>query len=135
MRYFLNGSEVTNPDIEAYHQEIAEMVVGHHDAVQEVFHLEVMEGTDGLRKKVIDTPFSPAGDDYETITNLTDLTIDDLKQKLTETDYIATKMIDSLASCTTTLGLIAAIKDFNTTYKDMIAKRVAWRKKIQDLGG
>ena len=45
--------------------------MAHHDAVEEVSHLEVMPGTEdmnggkGLRAKVIDVPAQEAGDEYE----------------------------------------------------------------------
>ena len=47
------------------------MFVAHHEAVEEVSHLEVMPGTEamnggkGLRGKVVDVPATAAWDEYE----------------------------------------------------------------------
>lgn len=61
----LTGVELTAPDLGAGYLYPDRRLVAHHDAVEEVSHLEPMPGTDGLRWKVVDTPASEAWDEYE----------------------------------------------------------------------
>lgn len=63
MIYDSDFNEVINPDLTLGYLETAQRIVAHHPAtaaVPEAWHYEVMEGTDGLRRKVVDTPAAPA---------------------------------------------------------------------------
>lgn len=55
------------PDLAAGYLTHEQRLVTHHRAVKEKSHLEVMVGTDGLRRKVVDTPARAAWDEYETV--------------------------------------------------------------------
>lgn len=56
-----------------------------------------------------------------------------LKQKLVETDYIATKAVDAMAAADSLTSLLAALKSIRTEYATVFAQRAAWRKEINDL--
>ena len=58
-----------------------------------------------------------------------------LKQKLVETDYIAAKAVDAMASADSLTALLAALKSIRTEYADVFSQRAAWRKEINDLEG
>lgn len=66
-------NELVNPDLNAGKLELAQRLVAHHDAVEEVWHYEVMKSTiteecpEGLRIAITDTPASDAWDEYETV--------------------------------------------------------------------
>lgn len=66
-------NELVNPDLNAGKLELAQRFVAHHDAVEEVWHYEVMKSTiteecpEGLRIAITDTPASDAWDEYETV--------------------------------------------------------------------
>lgn len=66
-------NELVNPDLNAGKLELAQRLVAHHDAVEEVWHYEVMKSTiteecpKGLRIAITDTPASDAWDEYETV--------------------------------------------------------------------
>lgn len=66
-------TELKNPDLEKGRLEHARHLVKHHEAVERVFHLEVMEGTvtdecpEGLRREVEDVAARDAYDEYEDV--------------------------------------------------------------------
>ena len=66
-------NELVDPDLNAGKLEPAQRLVAHHDAVEEVWHYEVMKSTiteecpEGLRIAITDTPASDAWDEYETV--------------------------------------------------------------------
>lgn len=66
-------NELVNPDLNAGKLELAQRLVAHHDAVEEVWHYEVMKSTiteecpEGLRIAITDTPANDAWDEYETV--------------------------------------------------------------------
>ena len=55
------------PDLTAGYLTQEQRVTAHHKAVAEKSHLEVMEGAEGLRRRVVDRPARPAWDEYETV--------------------------------------------------------------------
>lgn len=63
--------EILEPDYTAGYVYPYRRYIGHHDAVEEQSHFEVMLGTEtlnggkGLRGKIVDVPASPAWDEYE----------------------------------------------------------------------
>lgn len=66
-------TELKNPDLEKGRLEPARHLVEHHEAVERVFHLEVMEGTvslenpKGLRHEVEDVAAKAAWDEWEDV--------------------------------------------------------------------
>ena len=56
-----------------------------------------------------------------------------LKQKLSETDYVASKVIDEIVIADGVTSLLAALKAIRTEYADVLTQRRAWRKEITDL--
>lgn len=58
---------LTEPDLEKGWLYTEQKLVAHHPAKEEKSHLEVMLGTDGLRRKVVDTAARQAWDEYETV--------------------------------------------------------------------
>ena len=66
-------NELVDPDLNAGKLELAQRLVAHHNAVEEVWHYEVMKSTiteecpEGLRIAITDTPASDAWDEYETV--------------------------------------------------------------------
>lgn len=66
-------TELKNPDLEKGRLEPARHLVKHHEAVERVFHLEVMEGTvslenpKGLRHEVEDVAAKAAWDEWEDV--------------------------------------------------------------------
>lgn len=66
-------TELKNPDMEKGRLEPARHLVEHHEAVERVFHLEVMEGTvslenpKGLRHEVEDVAAKAAWDEWEDV--------------------------------------------------------------------
>lgn len=57
----------SDPDLTRGYVTQEQRVAAHHKAVTEKSHLEVMEGTQGLRRKVVDRPARAAWDEYETV--------------------------------------------------------------------
>ena len=132
-----------NEEIQSYDDTLGYLVddrilIKHHDAIEEVKeqgHYEVVRlypngGKD--IKWVVDVEevkAKDAYDEYEDILRyipypeeyLIQTKIDSLKQKLADTDYMILKIVEG----TSTLAECA----------DIIAKRRAWRKEINDLGG
>jgi hypothetical protein len=132
-----------NEEIKSYDEALGylehdRILVKHHDAiegVEEQGHYEVARlysnGGKDLRwvVDVEEVKAKEAYDEYEDILryiayseeHLRQIKIDDLKQKLVDTDHMILKIIEgssTLAECA-----------------DIIAKRRAWRKEINDLGG
>lgn len=59
------GKVMEAPDLSAGWIEQRRRLVTSHPAAEAVTHLEVMPGTDGLRRRVVDTPAKAAWDEYE----------------------------------------------------------------------
>ena len=55
------------PDLTRGYVTQEQRVAAHHKAVAEKSHLEVMEGAEGLRRRVVDRPAREAWDEYETV--------------------------------------------------------------------
>lgn len=64
--YDESGRVMEAPDLSAGWVEQKRRLVASHQATEAVTHLEVMPGTDGLRRLVVDTPARDAWDEYET---------------------------------------------------------------------
>lgn len=56
-----------------------------------------------------------------------------LKQKLSETDYIAAKAVDAMAAADSLTSLLAALKSIHTEYATVFAQRAEWRAEINKL--
>lgn len=56
-----------------------------------------------------------------------------LKQKLVETDYIAAKAVDAMATADSLTSLLTALKSIHTEYATVFAQRAEWRKEINEL--
>lgn len=56
-----------------------------------------------------------------------------LKQKLLETDYIATKAIDALISADSLSGIFSVLAQIRSEYEQTIAQRKSWREQISVL--
>ena len=71
--YDETGALLESPDLEKGYLTDERRVAAHHEGVAaqaEQYHLEVMAGTQGLRRKVVDRPAQPAApawDEYETV--------------------------------------------------------------------
>lgn len=59
------GKVLEAPDLSMGWVEQKRRLVASHPATEEVTHLEVMSGTDGLRRLVVETPARAAWDEYE----------------------------------------------------------------------
>ena len=59
------GKVLEAPDLSAGWIEQKRRLAASHPATEAVTHLEVMPGTDGLRRRVVDTPAKAAWDEYE----------------------------------------------------------------------
>ena len=59
------GKVLEAPDLSMGWVEQKHRLVASHPATEAVTHLEVMAGTDGLRRLVVDTPARAAWDEYE----------------------------------------------------------------------
>lgn len=59
------GQVLEAPDLSAGWVEQKRRLVASHPSTEAVTHLEVMPGTDGLRRRVVDTPARAAWDEYE----------------------------------------------------------------------
>lgn len=77
-------TELENPDLEKGRLEPARRLVEHHEAVERVFHYEVMEGTvslenpKGLRHEVEDVAAKAAWDEWEDVQKYVPYTDDEL---------------------------------------------------------
>lgn len=132
-----------NEEIQSYDDTLGYIVddrilIKHHDAIEEVKeqgHYEVVRlypngGKD--IKWVVDVEEVKAKDAYDEYEDIlryipypeeyfVQAKIDSLKQKLADTDYMILKIVEGVS----TLAECA----------DIIAKRRAWRKEINELGG
>lgn len=63
--YDESGMVLESPDLSMGWVEQKRRLVACHQATEAVTHLEVMPGTDGLRRLVVDTPARAAWDEYE----------------------------------------------------------------------
>ena len=65
--------------------------------------------------------------------------IEDLKKKLNETDYIFAHELEEITALNNPLtfvtDLIAILVRYSIKYKETIANRIKWRKRIEELGG
>lgn len=63
--------------------------------------------------------------------------IKELKQKLTESDYLVSRTFEQVMELTNPLTWIADVikitNEFNKKYKETIANRKMWRKRIEEL--
>lgn len=131
-----NNIEIENPDFAKGYLVEEEIFVRHHEsieAVEEIGHFKVVKEYPNGGKDVefiVDTPAveaKEAWDEYETIQRfvpyteeaLTNMRIGELKGFLFDTDYNILKIVEGAA----TLKECA----------EVIAKRAAWRKEINEL--
>ena len=56
-----------------------------------------------------------------------------LKSLLRDTDYSSNKLVENLSDCDTLEEVFAACQAHHERYGEVIAKRRAWRQKINDL--
>ena len=61
--------------------------------------------------------------------------IADLKSKLAETDYIASKAIESIIGSKDVLSLLSTLKRIGEEYAETLKKREEWRGSINELEG
>lgn len=59
--------------------------------------------------------------------------IAELKASLKDTDYIAAKLTDRLADCTSLESLLSVTAEFNAEYADTLKQRQEWRNEINEL--
>lgn len=59
----------------------------------------------------------------------------ELKQKLVETDYIASKAIESIIGAKDVVSLLSALKRIGEEYAETLKRREEWRASINELGG
>lgn len=59
----------------------------------------------------------------------------DLKAKLAETDYIASKAIESIIGSKDVVSLISALKRIGDEYAETLKQRDEWRTSINELEG
>lgn len=63
--YDESGTELENPDLTLGWVEQKQRVIAEHPATKEVSHIELIPYTNGLRRKVIDTPAKEPWKEYE----------------------------------------------------------------------
>lgn len=131
-----NNMEIENPDFSKGYLKTDSLFVCHHEAieaVEEVGHFETIKEYPNGGKDVdwiVDTPAveaQDAWDEYEDIQRFVPFTekelasrrIGELKQMLSDTDYNILKIVEGA----TTL----------TACAEIIKKRAAWRKEINEL--
>ena len=61
--------------------------------------------------------------------------IADLKSKLAETDYIASKAIESIIGAKDVISLLSTLKRISEEYAEMLKQREEWRSSINELEG
>ena len=65
--------------------------------------------------------------------------IEDLKKKLSETDFIFIQELEEISSLSSPVtfitDLIKILVSYSTKYKDIISNRKAWRDRIKELEG
>lgn len=82
--------------------------------------------TDGLNDFIIENGkavFSP----------LPEKEIERLKKKLSDTDYISAKIMDSLVGCSNITDFFSLMTSFHSEYGGKIADRKKWRERINEL--
>lgn len=57
----------------------------------------------------------------------------ELKRKLEETDYIASKAIESIIESKDVVSLLSALKRIGDEYAETLKKREEWRARINEL--
>ena len=61
--------------------------------------------------------------------------ISELKKKLEETDYIASKAIESIIGAKDVVSLLSALKRIGEEYAETLKRRDEWRSSINELEG
>ena len=61
--------------------------------------------------------------------------IEELKAKLAETDYIASKAIESIIGAKDVVSLISTLKRISEEYAETLKNREEWRGRINELEG
>lgn len=61
--------------------------------------------------------------------------IKELKAKLAETDYIASKAIESIIGAKDVVSLLSALKRIGEEYAETLKRREEWRASINELEG
>ena len=56
-----------------------------------------------------------------------------LKQNLSDTDYIAAEAVDALLAADGISGIVAALSQIREEYKETLAKRQSWRQALAAL--
>lgn len=59
--------------------------------------------------------------------------IAELKSNLRDTDYVAAKLADGLAGCTTLEKILSVAASFESEYSETLEKRQEWRNEINEL--
>lgn len=59
--------------------------------------------------------------------------INALKSLLNESDYQIIKLVENFADCTNATALFKVIKEFVTSFGELVAKRRTWRARINEL--
>lgn len=59
----------------------------------------------------------------------------ELKRKLAETDYIASKAIESIIGAKDVVSLLSALKRIGDEYAETLKHREEWRSSIKELEG
>lgn len=59
--------------------------------------------------------------------------IEEAKQGLNSTDYVAAKTLDALLSCSNITDILEVLTKFKMDYGDVIEQRKEWRNKINEL--
>lgn len=59
----------------------------------------------------------------------------ELKSKLAETDYIASKAIESIIGAKDVVSLLSALKRIGEEYAETLKRREEWRSSINELEG
>ena len=61
--------------------------------------------------------------------------VEELKNKLDETDYIAAKAIESIIGAKDVVSLLSALKRIGEEYAETLKRREEWRASINELEG
>ena len=57
-----------------------------------------------------------------------------LKQNLSDTDYIAAKAVDALLAADGISGILSALSQIRSEYQKTLARRQSWRQELAALG-
>ena len=57
-----------------------------------------------------------------------------LKQNLSDTDYIAAKAVDALLAADGISGILSALSQIRSEYQETLARRQSWRQELAALG-